>query len=331
MKLIVTLLLLFIQHLAFTQACPITLIEKLANAKDSAVVQEQPTKPAVAFRCSAPSIQRGQPLIVLNGSVLESGKLADLDPDTIEQIWVLKDANATAIYGCRASNGVIIITTKKTAERKFIVKDKETGEALPRATILLRSPQHLIVLTADDLGKAITTDLKPGNKYEAEVTMAGYKAVVIQFENTKEPLSQVIMLEKEIRECEAVVVRSNIFYRRCKMTGTIIQVPECTVGLAKLDPSSSIMDARTGQFAVHIYPNPARRTEAIKIGMQNMQEQASIVRIFNSAGSLVSVQPVAGKAILTVPVSGQWTPGVYFVQLSDKSGKLIKTDQLIIQ
>jgi hypothetical protein len=91
------------------------------------------------------------------------------------------------------------------------------------------------------------------------------------------------------------------------------------------------MDARTNPLAVQIYPNPARRTEAIKIGMQNMPEQVSIIRIFNSAGSLVSAQTVSGKTIMTVPVSGQWTPGVYFVQLTDKSGKLIKTDQLIIQ
>jgi len=36
-----------------------------------------------------------------------------MDPNTIESIQVLKDATAASIYGARASNGVVIITTKK--------------------------------------------------------------------------------------------------------------------------------------------------------------------------------------------------------------------------
>ena len=39
--------------------------------------------------------------------------LADINPNDIESIEVLKDASASAIYGARAANGVILITTKK--------------------------------------------------------------------------------------------------------------------------------------------------------------------------------------------------------------------------
>jgi TonB-linked SusC/RagA family outer membrane protein len=60
------------------------------------------------------------PLIVIDGLPLDnntnigsSSFLASLNPSTVESIVVLKDASATAIYGSRASNGVIIITTKK--------------------------------------------------------------------------------------------------------------------------------------------------------------------------------------------------------------------------
>ncbi len=49
-----------------------------------------------------------------NGSVLASGNaLAYLNPADIERIDILKDADATAIYGSRAANGAILITTKK--------------------------------------------------------------------------------------------------------------------------------------------------------------------------------------------------------------------------
>ncbi|MGN6340956.1 MAG: SusC/RagA family TonB-linked outer membrane protein [Ginsengibacter sp.] len=52
------------------------------------------------------------PLIVLDG-IPFPGSLADLNPDDIKSIDVLKDASATAIYGARGSNGVILITTNK--------------------------------------------------------------------------------------------------------------------------------------------------------------------------------------------------------------------------
>jgi TonB-linked SusC/RagA family outer membrane protein len=47
------------------------------------------------------------------GNQVQSNPLADINPNDIESIQVLKDANATAIYGSRGANGVIIITTKR--------------------------------------------------------------------------------------------------------------------------------------------------------------------------------------------------------------------------
>lgn len=52
------------------------------------------------------------PLIVLDGIPFE-GNLNDINPDEIASINVLKDASATAIYGSRGANGVILITTKR--------------------------------------------------------------------------------------------------------------------------------------------------------------------------------------------------------------------------
>ena len=52
------------------------------------------------------------PLLVVDGLPIE-GKIEDLNPYDIESVTVLKDAAAAAIYGARASNGIIVITTKK--------------------------------------------------------------------------------------------------------------------------------------------------------------------------------------------------------------------------
>lgn len=57
--------------------------------------------------------QDNSPLYVIDGFAVEGPETADINPDDIESITVLKDASATAIYGSRAANGVIVIETKK--------------------------------------------------------------------------------------------------------------------------------------------------------------------------------------------------------------------------
>ena len=53
------------------------------------------------------------PLYVLDGVPIQSGTLLGLNPQDFESVTVLKDASATSIYGARAANGVIYITTKR--------------------------------------------------------------------------------------------------------------------------------------------------------------------------------------------------------------------------
>lgn len=66
---------------------------------------------------------KNDPLIVIDGLPLDNedsggatSKLSSINPNDIESFSILKDASATAIYGSRASNGVIIITTKKGSQ-----------------------------------------------------------------------------------------------------------------------------------------------------------------------------------------------------------------------
>ena len=75
---------------------------------------------AIRIRGGSSLTASNDPLIVIDGVVMSSGSveglsnpLSSVNPTDIESFTVLKDASATAIYGSRASNGVIIITTKK--------------------------------------------------------------------------------------------------------------------------------------------------------------------------------------------------------------------------
>jgi TonB-linked SusC/RagA family outer membrane protein len=60
--------------------------------------------------------------VVIDGSIASLGALDDLNPNDIQEINVLKGANAAALYGSKASNGALIVTTKKgAASQKFTV------------------------------------------------------------------------------------------------------------------------------------------------------------------------------------------------------------------
>lgn len=61
-----------------------------------------------------------EPLIVLDG-VIYNGNLNSINPSDIESFTVLKDANSTALYGSRAANGVIMITTKIGRPGKTVI------------------------------------------------------------------------------------------------------------------------------------------------------------------------------------------------------------------
>ena len=84
------------------------------------------------------------PLIVLDGVPLEQGGISGnssnflsmINPSDIESMTVLKDASSTAIYGSRASNGVIIITTKKGQQGGLKVNFNTTNSMQTRAQMV---------------------------------------------------------------------------------------------------------------------------------------------------------------------------------------------------
>lgn len=67
--------------------------------------------PTIVLRGGTNFNGSGSPLILIDGQV--RGSLSDINPNDIESMEVLKDAGATAIYGARANDGVILVTTKR--------------------------------------------------------------------------------------------------------------------------------------------------------------------------------------------------------------------------
>ena len=76
------------------------------------------------------------PLFILDGVPVSSGDFNTLNPSDIESISVLKDASSTSIYGARAANGVVVITTKR-------------GLALDKAKVTFRTQLCISQLAQD--------------------------------------------------------------------------------------------------------------------------------------------------------------------------------------
>src|SRR3546814_8745537 len=67
---------------------------------------------AFRIRGAASLFASNQPLFVIDGIPI-TGAINNINPEEIESFTVLKDASSTALYGSRAANGVILITTKR--------------------------------------------------------------------------------------------------------------------------------------------------------------------------------------------------------------------------
>ena len=112
----------------------------------------------IRIRSGASLYASNDPLIVIDGVPVESNGIAGsgnllntINPNDIESISVLKDASATALYGSRASNGVVIITTKKGTSGK--VKFNFTTQ-----TSLATVSKQVEVLSADQIRDLINAD-----------------------------------------------------------------------------------------------------------------------------------------------------------------------------
>lgn len=101
------------------------------------------------------------PLIVIDGLPIDNGAsggstsaLASINPNDIESFSILKDASATAIYGSRASNGVIIITTKKGSQGGLQV-------SFNSLTTVNTLAKKVDVLSADQFRNVVTQNGTP--------------------------------------------------------------------------------------------------------------------------------------------------------------------------
>ena len=102
------------------------------------------------------------PLFILDGAPISSTMFNTLNPSDIQDITVLKDAASTAIYGSRAANGVIVITSKKGKlnEKANLVVKGQYGFSTPVADGLQMMNSQQYIQYRDMIGQPVSQSIK---------------------------------------------------------------------------------------------------------------------------------------------------------------------------
>ncbi len=127
-------------------------VDGLLNGRAAGVVVTSSgtpgSDPVIRIRGGSSLLANNSPLIVVDGLPIDGG-LSAINPNDIESFSILKDASATAIYGNRGSNGVILITTKKGSKKDIQV-------SLNTFTTLNTLARKIDVYNADEFRSLIT-------------------------------------------------------------------------------------------------------------------------------------------------------------------------------
>lgn len=304
---------------------------KLSNALSGKIagltVYSEPNPNArIVLRCRSTTI-KDNPLLIVDGVVNDFYSFNGLKTDDIESVTILKEAAASAIYGYRASYGVIIITTKSSKLRKFIIKDFLEGKTIPGATVKFKSQKDKndsLIIAANDSGFVLTNKLKPRIDYDIEVSSVGYKNYSSHFRNPSSYNEKIILLEKSINKLEEVIVVSPDGGRRCIRCGFWCSSTRCYY---------SVIDTAKQKPSFKIYPNPVNSGASINLELPVNLSVNFIVRIFSLSGATVFQQKFSGVKTNTINLllNSRLSASEYIVQLVDEKGKSAGQQKIIVQ
>jgi TonB-dependent SusC/RagA subfamily outer membrane receptor len=289
----------------------------------------------IGLRCGNRNLSEA-PLIIVDGMPQDSAHLRTLNPNNIESVDVLKNATALSLYGSRALNGVIVITTKQSKLQKFIIKDFMDGNRISGATVSFISidKKDTVMMAANDSGVVMTDKLKSTVGYDVKVSAIGYKLLnqnlKIRYKN--EP--QELLLEQDVKICNEVIINSGGHYHGCPRYYCTRKISECSmlqISDTVYTVSSSV--AVSNPSVQQIFPNPAQRGSTVTIATKALSAEKVVVRLSDLSGKILLYQPqniAKGLNRVTFQTDPRWAAGIYFVQLY-ANGKLLASDKVIIQ
>ena len=158
------------------------------------------------------TLNDNDPLYIIDGVPTKSG-MHELNPNDIESIQVLKDAASASIYGSRAANGVIIITTKKGAEGKLSI-------TLDASVAVQSYVNRMHVLNSEQYGRAMWQAYINDGTSDPNTNVLGYR-YNWGYNAQGQPVLNNIMLNKYLDDAGTVPVSNTDWFKETTRPGII--------------------------------------------------------------------------------------------------------------
>ncbi len=276
-----------------------------------------------------------QPALVVDGKLTPIAELNTINTNDIESVEIIKPPVAAVIFGIDAVNGAIILTTKKTGYWKVYIKDKTDNKPIPGATVQIKNKQtrRADYLTTNDSG-FILLHKKLVRDSVFSVSAVGYTFEYIPVKIGLNTLPSTILMERNIKICEEVIVRSYNYYSGCGRSRSDCMLL-CKIAGINIYPSDSVAGNKPLPEPAKItaYPNPAARNANISIRIENKPANIASLRVVAASGTTLLWQKItdAGKQNTISFQTGNWPGGIYFIQLLYANGKTAASERIVIQ
>ena len=248
-----------------------------------------------------------EPLFVVDGIPI-SGGIEDFDPANVESIEVLKDASATAVYGSRGANGVILITTRRgggAGSGTRVTYDVQYGYQTPLHLVpMMDSRQYTEAKIAAWL--AAGRDTSAANLYPDPLERAPYLAAVASnWQNYTSTDWQQVVLRTGRQARHQIGLNTITGSTRLSLTGSYFDQAGITIGQGyQMYSGTASLDHTTGSLRVGLTATAARTHTDVGYG-DGLWGQSLALQPFgvpyDSLG-LVKWKPTA-DALLVNPLS----------------------------
>jgi len=151
--------------------------------------------PTVVIRGTASVSPKNEPMYIVDGVPANSNQIANINPNDIDNVSVLKDIAATSIYGSKASNGVIVIATKNELYKNLSEKelDKKLNIATPIPAELTQEDYDTFIENAFESPKTA-----PLSTFSIDVDNASYTNIRRFLNNGQQVPKDAVRVEEMV-------------------------------------------------------------------------------------------------------------------------------------
>lgn len=316
----------------------ITVLFSLLGIALMAVAQEQEagdlntgtaaTPVTIRIRCSPGISPLERPLFVVDGVPLDTADINKIRPELIESVYILKDAQAKAIYGCRAMGGVVIINLRP--RRVYIkVRNSYTGEPVPAAKLEVKIDRQQNSIRRSS-GETVEVSSYHNNT-ELEISAAGYAASRhLISKGSSDTL--FVLLEPVAQLLPEVIVKGVQHTQICSYT---IRCGVAGVSICSLSITDNTGNKDAGGMGVvpaaRLYPNPAASGSRLNIQLPSAVSGKVSISLYGLNGQLIKQvvdKSNTGQLVFLLPPAFR---GVGILLTQDESKSIISKEKIVIQ